>query len=44
VPAIENFPRLGNMGVVLTACTTCIAVTAASAIVRRSTSSRPMPN
>jgi hypothetical protein len=22
VPAIENFPRLGNMGVVLTACTT----------------------
>ena len=29
VPAIENFPRLGNMGVVLTACITANGATRA---------------
>ena len=29
VPVIENFPRLGNMGVVLTACTTANGATRA---------------
>ena len=35
VPAIENFPRLGNMGVVLTACITGVVATPRSAKCRQ---------
>ena len=38
VPAIENFPRLGNMGVVLTACITGVVATPRSAKCRQPSS------